>query len=106
MKSVFQTVVFQIFCIILFGFLYWKIKDDFSVNINNDNNQKYKSNMLDYFFTSVTIQSGVGYSILNPNTDRAKLAVIIQQILMISSNILILYLFSKHLLKKHIKIHK
>jgi hypothetical protein len=96
MKQVLQTFLFQLTCIIIFGSLYWIFKDDFSLNFSNE--KKNDLRVLDCFFTSVTVQAGVGYSILNPDTNRAVLLLMIQQLLMVFSNILMLYLFSIHLM--------
>lgn len=96
MKQVLQTFLFQLTCIIVFGSLYWIFKDDFSLNFSNE--KKNDLRILDCFFTSVTVQAGVGYSILNPDTNRAVLLLMIQQLLMVFSNILMLYLFSIHLM--------
>jgi hypothetical protein len=96
MKQVLQTFLFQLTCIIIFGSLYWIFKDDFSLNLSNE--KKNDLRVLDCFFTSVTVQAGVGYSILNPDTNRAVLLLMIQQLLMVFSNILMLYLFSIHLM--------
>lgn len=98
MRQVFQTFLFQLVSIILFGVIYWVYGNDFSLNVKTK--KRNNLTLLDCFFTSVTLQAGVGYSILNPDTDRAVTLLMIQQILMVFSNILILYLFSMHLLSK------
>jgi hypothetical protein len=96
MKHIYQTFLFQLVCILLFGSLYWAFRDDFTISIKHG--KKKNLEILDCFYTSVTIQSGVGYSILTPETNDAVLILMTQQIVMIFSNILILYLFSLHLL--------
>jgi hypothetical protein len=96
MKHIYQTFLFQFVCVLLFGFLYWRYKDDFSLNIKTE--KKRNLRMLDCFYTSVTVQSGVGYSILNPDTNNAVLLLMTHQLIMIFSNILILYLFSMHIM--------
>ena len=92
MKQLFKTFLFQLVSIIIFGCLHWIYREDFSLNFVS----KIKNDLriFDCFYTSVTIQSGVGYSILNPHTNRAVLILTIQQLLMIFSNIVMLYLFS------------
>lgn len=99
MKAVFHTLIFQLVCIICFGFIYWYCKDDFIYNLGQD--KHVKTDFIDYFFMSTTVQSGVGYSYLYPVEDRGKLILMAQQFLMISSNVLILFLFSRHLVKHH-----
>ena len=96
MKKILYTFFFQLICIVFFGILYWYYNDDFTIN----NMVKSKKGILQYFYTSVTVQCGVGYSILTPNNERAISLLMTQQLLMIFSNILILYLFSIHLLSK------
>jgi len=96
MRQVFQTFLFQIVSILIFGTLYWIYSDDFSLNIKNK--KKNDLRILDCFFTSVTVQAGVGYSILNPETNRAVALLMVQQLIMVFANILMLYLFSMHLL--------
>jgi len=98
MRQVFQTFLFQIISILIFGSLYWIYSDDFSLNIKNK--KKNDLRVLDCFFTSVTVQAGVGYSILNPETNRAVALLMVQQLVMVFANILMLYLFSMHLLSK------
>ena len=96
MKKVLYTFFFQLICIIIFGILYWYYSNDFTIT----NTIKSKKGILQYFYTIVTVQSGVGYSILTPNNERAMSLLMTQQLLMIFSNILILYLFSIHILSK------
>lgn len=99
MKAVFQTLIFQLVCIIIFGFIYWYYQEDFTTDSTERN--KKKGELIDYLFMSTTIQAGVGYGDLYPINMRSKLALISQQFIMISSNVLILFLFSRHLVKHH-----
>ena len=94
MKQLIKTFLFQLVSIIIFGCLYWIYREDFKLNFAS----KIKNDLriFDCFYTSVTIQAGVGYSILNPHTNRAVLILMTQQLLMVFSNIVILYLFSMH----------
>jgi len=94
MKQLFETFVFQLMSIIVFGCLYWIYRDDFALTIVSK--KKNDIRILDCFYTSVTIQAGVGYSILNPHTNRAVLILTIQQLTMIFANILMLYFFSMY----------
>jgi hypothetical protein len=104
MKSIFQTLVFQLSCILIFGLIYWYCRDDFIYNIGHE--KHVKTDFIDYFFMSTTVQCGVGYSYLYPVEDRGKLLLMLQQFLMISSNVLILFLFSRHLIKHRKNINK
>ena len=103
MKSVIYTVLLKITSVVIFGYIYWKFNEDFTSTIVKD--PKYKIPMLDCFYTSVTVQAGVGYSIMSAKTDTAKLILMLQQFLMITLDVLILYFFSIHLLKNHNKFH-
>lgn len=100
MIAILQTFLFQIFSILVFAFLYDKYLNEFTRNVQDPSKDKKKNTYLDALYMSVTIQCGVGYSELYPYTQRSKILVIMQQILMISANVLILYLFSLHLLKR------
>jgi len=93
-----QTFLFQLTCILIFGTIYWIYSDDFSLNVVST--KKNDLRVLDCFFTSVTIQAGVGYSILNPETNRAVALLMVQQLLMVFANILMVYFFSMHFLSK------
>jgi hypothetical protein len=101
MKAVIQTVAFQIACVFLFSYIYWICIDDFVPATINNKNKQTKGELIDCFYTSITIQAGVGYNGLDPVNDRGKLLLMSQQFLMICANVLILYLFSIHLLKSH-----
>ena len=106
MKAVIQTVAFQLACVFLFSYIYWICIDDFVPALTtNDKSKQKKGKLIDCFYTSITIQSGVGYNGLDPINDRGKIILMIQQFIMICANVLILYLFSVHLLKSHHK-HK
>ena len=94
MKQLFKTFLFELACIIIFGCLYWVYRDDFSLIFASK--KKNDLRILDCFYTSVTVQAGVGYSILNPNTNRAVLLLMIQQLIMVFANILMLYFFSMY----------
>ena len=101
MKAVSQTLIFQLCCIIIFGFIYWYCQEDFTTD--STERKKQKGELIDYLFMSTTIQAGVGYGDLYPINMRSKIALICQQFIMISSNVLILFLFSKHLINHHKK---
>ena len=97
MRQLFKTFVFELACVILFGCLYWIYRDDFTLTFAS---KKNNLSILECFYTSVTVQSGVGYSILNPNTKRAVLLLMVQQLIMIFANILMLYLFSIYFISR------
>lgn len=97
MIAVYKTFAFQIFCILLFSIVYWKNTDGFESNYAD---KKYKMTYLDHLLDAVTVQASVGYTDLHPITTTTKSLVILQHLFMLSANILLLYFFSLHLLKK------
>ena len=101
MIAVLNTLIFQVSCIVLFSCLYWIYIDDFVPATTSNKNKQTKGGFIDCFYTSITIQAGVGYNGLDPINDRGKILLMIQQFVMICANVLILYLFSIHLLKSH-----
>jgi hypothetical protein len=88
MKIVIRTLFFHFLCIAGFGMLYFYLKDDFY--------EKEKSDLraIDYLLLSTTIQSGVGISDLYPTSFYGKLTMIIQQILMLCTHIVTLYILT------------
>jgi hypothetical protein len=101
MIAVLNTVIFQLSCVILFSYLYWIYIDDFvPANTSNKNkkNKKKRGEFIDCFYTSITIQAGVGYNGLDPISDTAKMLLMSQQFVMICANVIIFYLVSSHLL--------
>jgi heme A synthase len=100
MIAVIKTYIFQLFCIIVFSVIYYQVLDEFSTDLTKMERQNRKYTYLDALFTSVTIQAGVGYAEVFPYTPRTKIIVMVQQIIMISANVLVLYFFSLHLLKR------
>jgi len=91
MKLVLRTLFFHILCIFSFAYIYFYLSDDFQHN--KENNVRYKS-LLDFFLLSITVQAGVGITDLFPTTYYSKIALIIQQFLMILTHIITLYIFT------------
>ena len=91
MKVVFRTALLHIFFIIIFSLLYLSYKEDFSSAKKSDLDYKSYINFLNL---SVTIQSGVGLTDLIPMTEISKFIVMIQQLLLIFTHILTLYIFT------------
>ena len=88
MKLVIRTVVFHILCIIVFAFIYSKFHEQFHV-MDDD-----KKSFVDFFLLSTTIQAGVGISDLYPLSYYTKIVVIIQQMLMLFTHVITLYIFT------------
>jgi hypothetical protein len=89
MKLVIRTVLFHILCIILFAIIYLTLDEHFHVTEKHD-----KKKMIDFVLLSTTIQSGVGISDLYPLSYYSKVAVIIQQMLMLFTHVITLYIFT------------
>jgi len=59
---------------------------------NNDNNQH--NSFIDFLLLSTTVQAGVGISDLYPISFYGKIVMIAQQILMLSTHVFTLYIFT------------
>jgi hypothetical protein len=94
MRIVLKTVLFQFLCVLLFGLVYLSFKRHFVRDPNFTTNKKKEPEIIDCLFLATTIQCGVGYSDLYPITDTAKFILIIQQFVMISTNVFLLYIFT------------
>jgi hypothetical protein len=90
MKIIIRTVILHIICILLFGIIYYGLAESFYY-VNNNNKEK---TILDFISLSVTIQSGVGLTYLEPMTFYSKMAVLVQQIILISIHVITLYIFT------------
>ncbi len=90
MKLVFRTLFFHILCIIIFAFLYYKFREDFT----EEQEEKVKISVIDSLLLSTTIQAGVGISKIYPETFYGKIIMIIQQIIMIMTHLITLYIFT------------
>jgi hypothetical protein len=90
MKIIIRTVLFHILCIIVFSFIYLLLSEDFENQIGKN---RYNS-LIDFISLSTTIQAGVGISDLLPINYYGKLAVTVQQIILILSHIITLYIFT------------
>ena len=91
MKLVIRTLIFHLFCIITFAYLYLYMADQFEVSFTT---KKQSKTFLDYFLLSISIQAGIGYSDLYPVSYYTKMAVIIQQFLMMMTHIIMIYVFT------------
>lgn len=94
MKIVIRTVFFHFCCILFFGLIYLIFKDGFSRDPAYTVDNKKEPEIIDCLFLATTVQAGVGYSDLYPITNLAKTILIIQQFIMISTNVFLLYIFT------------
>jgi len=91
MKIVIRTVFFHLCCILFFGLIYLIFKDGFSRDPAYSVNKKPEPEVIDCLFLATTVQAGVGYSDLYPITNLAKTILIIQQLIMICTNVFLIY---------------
>lgn len=89
MKHVFRIVLFHIICIIIFSFLYYNFKTEFDNEISKKN-----ATLLDLILLATTIQVSVGITEIYPKTNITKILVILQQLIMISTNVFTIYIFT------------
>jgi hypothetical protein len=89
MKLVVRALIFHILCIIIFSIIYFNLDEGFHLTEEHD-----KRGVIDYLLLSTTIQAGVGISYLYPLSYYSKIAVIIQQMLMLFTHIITLYIFT------------
>jgi hypothetical protein len=92
MKLVIRTAVFHLLCIIIFALIYFYFSPDFQSD-NGKKNIKY-NNFTDYLLLSTTIQAGVGITHLLPLTFYSKVVLILQQIILIFTHLITLYIFT------------
>ena len=90
MKIVFRTLVFHFICIIIFTILYTVFADDYNEK-NEGDRAETNNTFLDFALLSTTIQAGVGISNMYPLNSVGKIIMIIQQLIMMSANLLALY---------------
>ena len=93
MRLVIRTILFHIICIIFFSLTYFSLNDSF-VMINNNENYKLRPEFIDFLSLSVTIQSSLGLTFLQPINMYSKVAMLVQQILLISTHVITLFIFA------------
>uniref|UniRef100_A0A6C0HZ79 Potassium channel domain-containing protein n=1 Tax=viral metagenome TaxID=1070528 RepID=A0A6C0HZ79_9ZZZZ len=86
MKRVLQTLLFHLTSIIVFGILYFYLsREHFILNDNK------APDFMDVVMMAVTIQAGVGVTNMTPISNLAKLAVTFQQLILICTNVFMIY---------------
>ncbi len=90
MKLAIRTIVFHIICIFVFATIYYMLDSGFK----GSSEHGFDKNFLDYLSLAVTLQVGVGYSFLIPTNSYTKLATSIQQIILLSTHIITIYIFT------------
>lgn len=87
MRILLNSLVFHLICLIIFTFIYYSLPTG---NFRMPNNSK-ELLLLDYFNLSTTIQAGVGITQIIPTTYLSQTLMSLQQLLLITGNITILY---------------
>jgi hypothetical protein len=88
MKLAIRTVCFHFLCILIFGIIYYNIQYQFQ-----HKDEQQRKSILDYILLSTTIQAGVGFTDIYPITNFSKIMMVLQQILMIMTQVFTLYFF-------------
>ena len=88
MKLAIRTVCFHFLCILIFGIIYYNIQYQFQ-----HKDEQQRKTILDYILLSTTIQAGVGFSDIYPITNLSKIIMVLQQIMMIMTQVFTLYFF-------------
>lgn len=89
MKLVIRAVIFSLLCVTIFSLCYKMLGPK-----HFRSNSTSQIDFIDYLFLATTIQAGVGYSDIYPTTDTAKTILIIQQMIMITTYVFLLYIFT------------
>ena len=87
MKLAIRSVVFHMLCIFIFAIIYLY----FSTHFVSNNGDK---DFIDFLLLSTTIQAGVGVTDLYPISYYSKVTMIAQQIIMLTTHVFTLYIFT------------
>ena len=88
MKLVIRTVFFHLCCIVLFTGIYYYLRGELSIP------NATEVNAMDCALLSVTIQSSVGITNIVPLTNLSKIVMSIQQLVLITTYVFTVYIFS------------
>jgi hypothetical protein len=95
MKEAIKVIIFHFICIIIFAFLYYIFKGSFNPENSSDSTNSIKyENFTDFLLLSTTIQASVGISGIYPINDIGKTLMIIQQMIMMSTHVFMIYFFT------------
>ena len=101
MKRVIKTVASHLFFIIFFTIFYYYFSTHFEKNTPNAPNECKNYNcdtevntIIDFLLFSTTIQAGVGLNEMSANSNYGKIIMILQQLIMISINVITIYIFT------------
>lgn len=92
--SLIIILIYNFIMLFLFAFLYFLCEFYDKGSFNNTNKStNLETTIFDHFLLSCAIQSTVGFTSITPMTNKAKLIVFIQQIIVMMSALLAIYLF-------------
>lgn len=98
MKRVLKTVASHLFFIVFFAGCYYIFSKHFEKNTPNKcknyNCDNEVNTIIDFLLFSTTIQAGVGISDIIPISVYGKIFMILQQLIMISINVITIYVFT------------
>ena len=98
MKRVIKTVASHLFFIIIFTMFYYYFSTHFEKNTPNKcknyNCANEVNTIIDFLLFSTTIQAGVGLNEMSANSNYGKIIMILQQLIMISINVITIYIFT------------
>lgn len=98
MKRIIKTVAVHLFFIIFFTMFYYYYSTHFEKNTSNKcknyNCDTEVNTLIDFLLFSTTIQAGVGLNEISPISNYAKIFIILQQLIMISINVITIYVFT------------
>jgi hypothetical protein len=92
-RLIIRTILFHIICIISFSLIYFSLDDSF-VPINTNQNYTLRTEFIDFLSLSVAIQASLGLTFLQPINMYSKVAMLAQQILLISTHVITLFIFA------------
>lgn len=99
MKRVIKTLAIHLFLIILFSIIYYSFSSHFEKTTpnkcKNENCYSELEIIIDFLLFSTTIQAGVGLNEISPTSVYGKIFMILQQLIMISINLITIYVFIK-----------
>ena len=92
MEYIFSSFLFHILFAIVFSIVYYSIDTGNFMFSTSENRQP---SYIDFLSLSTSIQSGVGISNISPNTQLSNLLLMVQQALLIATNVFIVYIIFK-----------
>ena len=92
MLQILNSFAAHMFFVFVFSFLYYVIGES-----NYSFLGTFTPNYITYFNLALTIQAGIGFSALVPNSEIVEIILICQQIIALGINIIIYWYFSKFL---------